>query len=199
MTLPTLESDLILVKNTESVMEITLNRPDKLNALTGAMYRDLVDLLAFAGDSDDVRAVLILGAGKSFSAGNDLADFLAAGEGTEGGAAPLSSTTQSDGSVEHVFTNGTVTVDYIDMDLDSNLLYQNGRPRVTLRQVNSTSVGNVSSNYSGIDGFFVNILISLFQGTVAGLLQDQLESFINDEFNATLDAAITNIAKASNT
>lgn len=90
-------------------------------------------------------------------------------------------------------TNGTVTVDYIDMDLDSNLLYQNGRPRVTLRQVNSTSVGNVSSNYSGIDGFFVNILISLFQGTVAGLLQDQLESFINDEFNATLDNLVNSL------
>ena len=76
MTMPTLESDLVLVSNTESVMEITLNRPDKLNALTSAMYRDLVKLLAAAEQSDDVRVVLFRGEGKSFSAGNDLMDFL---------------------------------------------------------------------------------------------------------------------------
>ena len=67
MTMPTLESDLVLVNNTESVMEITLNRPDKLNALTSAMYRDLVKLLATAEQSDDIHVVLFRGEGKSFS------------------------------------------------------------------------------------------------------------------------------------
>ncbi|WP_290498765.1 enoyl-CoA hydratase/isomerase family protein [Alcanivorax sp.] len=75
MTLPTLESDLVLVTHTESVMEITLNRPDKLNALTGAMYRDLIALLNAAEQSDDIRVVLFAAEGKSFSAGNDLVDF----------------------------------------------------------------------------------------------------------------------------
>ena len=60
MTLPTLESDLILVKHTESVLEITLNRPDKLNALTGAMYRDMIALLHTAEQSDEIRVVLFL-------------------------------------------------------------------------------------------------------------------------------------------
>ncbi|MZR64225.1 enoyl-CoA hydratase [Alcanivorax sp. DP30] len=85
--MPTLESGLILVKNTESVMEITLNRPDKLNALTGAMYRDLVKLLQAAQDSDDIRVVMFSGEGKSFSAGNDLMDFLNAKPGQEPEAA----------------------------------------------------------------------------------------------------------------
>ncbi|GAA5126940.1 enoyl-CoA hydratase-related protein [Alloalcanivorax gelatiniphagus] len=93
MQLPALESGQILVKTTEGVMAITLNRPDKLNALTGAMYRDLVTLLALAEEHDDVGAVLIEGQGKSFCAGNDLGDFLAAGNAgdnaTEGGAAPF--------------------------------------------------------------------------------------------------------------
>ena len=48
MELPAPESGQILVKTTEAVMTITLNRPDKLNALTGAMYQDLVNLLALA-------------------------------------------------------------------------------------------------------------------------------------------------------
>ena len=87
MSMPTLESGLILVKNTESVMEITLNRPDKLNALTGAMYRDLVKLLQAAQDSDDIRVVMFSGEGKSFSAGNDLMDFLNAKPGQEPEAA----------------------------------------------------------------------------------------------------------------
>ena len=63
MNLPPLQSGEVLAAEDGAVLTLTLNRPDKLNALTGAMYRDLVDLLAFAGDSDDVRAVLILGAG----------------------------------------------------------------------------------------------------------------------------------------
>ena len=87
MTMPTLESDLVLVNNTESVMEITLNRPDKLNALTSAMYRDLVKLLAVAEQSDETHVVLFRGEGKSFSAGNDLVDFLNAKPGEAGEAA----------------------------------------------------------------------------------------------------------------
>lgn len=93
MRLPAPESGQLLVKTTESVMILTLNRPDKLNALTSAMYRDLVALLAFASNSGDIGAVLIEGEGKSFCAGNDLGDFLAAGKAggnaTEGGAAPF--------------------------------------------------------------------------------------------------------------
>lgn len=87
MTMPTLESGLILVKNTESVMEITFNRPDKLNALTAAMYWDLVKLLKAAEASDDIRVVLFTGEGKSFSAGNDLMDFLNAEPGEAPAAA----------------------------------------------------------------------------------------------------------------
>ena len=87
MTMPTLESDLVLVKNAESVMEITFNRPDKLNALTSAMYRDLVKLLKAAEQDDTIRVVLFAGEGKSFTAGNDLVDFLNAKPGEAGEAA----------------------------------------------------------------------------------------------------------------
>lgn len=57
------------------VLRIRLNRPEKKNALTLAMYRDMVDALARAESDRDVRAVVILGSGGSFCAGNDLADF----------------------------------------------------------------------------------------------------------------------------
>lgn len=60
----------------DGVLLLAINRPDKKNAITGAMYDDLADGLDFADASDAVRAVLISGRGDSFTAGNDLADFL---------------------------------------------------------------------------------------------------------------------------
>ncbi|MBV9873004.1 MAG: crotonase/enoyl-CoA hydratase family protein [Frankiaceae bacterium] len=54
------------------VLTITLNRPDALNALTPTMCVELVDALGRAGEDDDVRVVLVTGAGRAFCAGADL-------------------------------------------------------------------------------------------------------------------------------
>lgn len=58
------------------VLRLTLTRPEKKNALTGAMYLDLADRLTAADADDAVRAALIVGSGGVFTAGNDLGDFL---------------------------------------------------------------------------------------------------------------------------
>jgi enoyl-CoA hydratase/carnithine racemase len=55
---------------------ITLNRPEKKNALTGAMYDAMRVALTEADASDQVGAVVFAGQPGMFSAGNDLADFL---------------------------------------------------------------------------------------------------------------------------
>ena len=71
--------DLVLRDDAEGVTTLTLNRPDKLNALSPAVFVELRDHLgAIAGDAD-VRVVVLTGAGRSFCAGNDLA-AIAAGE-----------------------------------------------------------------------------------------------------------------------
>jgi enoyl-CoA hydratase/carnithine racemase len=54
------------------VATITLNRPEKLNAINGAMVRELIAALEAADASDDVRAVIVTGAGRAFCAGADL-------------------------------------------------------------------------------------------------------------------------------
>ena len=59
---------------------ITLDRPQKKNALTGAMYDALRDALASADASEDIGAVVFAGQPGMFSAGNDLADFLGQAE-----------------------------------------------------------------------------------------------------------------------
>jgi enoyl-CoA hydratase/carnithine racemase len=78
-------SDHILIERRGAVQIIRLNRPDKKNAITRAMYAAMAAALA-AGDADPaVRVHVFLGVPGAFSAGNDLADFMAVAMGGEGG------------------------------------------------------------------------------------------------------------------
>jgi len=63
------------------VLTLVMNRPDKKNALTSAMYAALADALEAAETDDAVRAILIRGAGDLFTAGNDLSEFAAVATG----------------------------------------------------------------------------------------------------------------------
>jgi enoyl-CoA hydratase/carnithine racemase len=56
----------------EGILTITLDRPDRLNAWTATMGRELRDALDRADADDDVRAVIVTGAGRGFCAGADL-------------------------------------------------------------------------------------------------------------------------------
>lgn len=66
------------------VATITLNRPDRLNAFTRQMMAELIDCFDRIDADDDVRAVVITGAGRGFCAGADLAD--AGGDTFDAGA-----------------------------------------------------------------------------------------------------------------
>ncbi len=73
-------TDHILIERPEThegVIVIRMNRPDKKNALTRAMYEAMANTLVEANKDDSVRAVVIFGVPGSFSSGNDLADFMA--------------------------------------------------------------------------------------------------------------------------
>ena len=59
---------------------ITMNRPEALNALSGGMRRGLVEALAEFDRRDDVRAVILTGAGRAFTAGLDLKELAASGK-----------------------------------------------------------------------------------------------------------------------
>jgi enoyl-CoA hydratase/carnithine racemase len=71
--------DQILFAKDGAVASIRINRPEKKNAITLAMYRAMIDALDDAGHDDDVRAVGLFGE-EVFTAGNDIADFLTATE-----------------------------------------------------------------------------------------------------------------------
>ena len=66
----------ILISNDGPVHKIRMNRPEKKNALTLAMYETMAAAIEDAGKTDSVKCLLIGGAPDVFCAGNDLADFL---------------------------------------------------------------------------------------------------------------------------
>lgn len=69
---------ILLVSDHGRVRRLELNRPEKRNALSGALRRELVDALASAESDDGVGAVLLCGAGEAFCAGFDLSELAAA-------------------------------------------------------------------------------------------------------------------------
>ena len=66
----------IITARTESILRVELNRPTKRNAMTSGMYATLADVFNDAAKDERTRVVLWHGAGDSFSAGNDVEDFL---------------------------------------------------------------------------------------------------------------------------
>lgn len=71
-------SDHVVVGIQDRILTIRLNRPEKKNAVTFAMYKAMTEALTRADCDPAVRVVLIIGTPDCFTAGNDLADFAGA-------------------------------------------------------------------------------------------------------------------------
>ena len=70
-----MEFEHIIYKKKDKVLWLTLNRPEVLNALNRAMWRELTQALDLAEKDDGVRVVIITGAGRAFCAGDDINDL----------------------------------------------------------------------------------------------------------------------------
>jgi enoyl-CoA hydratase/carnithine racemase len=77
-------SDLVLIEDSDGVRLLTFNRPDKLNAFNSALYRAAGDALIDASERDDVKCVVMTGAGRAFSAGQDLEEMAGINTAEEG-------------------------------------------------------------------------------------------------------------------
>jgi enoyl-CoA hydratase/carnithine racemase len=74
-------TDHVNVDKSGGVLTLTLNRPEKKNALTADMYAALGAAIDGAADAPDVRCIVLQGNGDSFTAGNDLSEFAAINSG----------------------------------------------------------------------------------------------------------------------
>jgi enoyl-CoA hydratase/carnithine racemase len=73
----------VVVTTAGGVLEIRLNRPEKKNALTRAMYEAMSAAMEQADADPKIRAVLLTGTGDTFTSGNDIKDFQARGASNE--------------------------------------------------------------------------------------------------------------------
>jgi enoyl-CoA hydratase/carnithine racemase len=71
-------SEHVRIDSDGGVLAITLARPERRNAITVAMYAELADAIGNAQTDPSLRLITLSGEGEDFTAGNDLADFLAA-------------------------------------------------------------------------------------------------------------------------
>src|SRR5947208_401073 len=67
----------------DGIATITLNRPERLNAITFEVYHELTDFLARLRDKKDVRVVIITGAGRAFCSGGDVREIIGALQGRD--------------------------------------------------------------------------------------------------------------------
>jgi len=65
-----------LYEQRDGIGTITLNRPERLNAITFEIYHELTDFLAKLRDEKDLRVVIITGAGRAFCSGGDVRDII---------------------------------------------------------------------------------------------------------------------------
>jgi enoyl-CoA hydratase/carnithine racemase len=94
-------SDVVRVDIADGVATVSLNRPDKLNAVSPAVFQGLYEAGRAVEADESVRAVLLRGEGRAFCSGLDLASLQAFGSGNVG-----NSQTSSDGNVNPNFAQG---------------------------------------------------------------------------------------------
>src|SRR6266550_1981823 len=69
-------SSFLYERTDTGIATITLNRPERLNALTFEVYRELTDTFAALRDEKEVRVVVITGSGRAFCSGGDVRDII---------------------------------------------------------------------------------------------------------------------------
>jgi enoyl-CoA hydratase/carnithine racemase len=102
--------DPVLYEVDDHVATITLNRPDRMNAISVPMLQQLAERLEQADLDESVRVILVTGAGRAFCAGLDIKDAMA-GTGIGGGSA-----SGQRGGLRHLSTRNLPTIELFEMD-----------------------------------------------------------------------------------
>ncbi|MGB5082704.1 MAG: hypothetical protein WBO23_18410, partial [Burkholderiales bacterium] len=85
-------------------------------------------------------------------------------------------------------TTGLVAIDFANntMTLDTSL--SGGRPHIAIRAGSvSVQVGTITTDFTGIDGFVINLVADLAQGTIRNIAANTIQSFITNNFTSILD------------
>ena len=66
----------LLIEEEENIFKITMNRPEAMNALSTDLAMELIQVFEDLTNKENIRAVILTGAGKAFSAGGDVKQML---------------------------------------------------------------------------------------------------------------------------
>lgn len=138
----------ILTETKAQILTITINRPDKKNALTRAMYAALAEAINQANGDPGVRVLLITGSGDSFTSGNDIMDFLQQPPTDE--TTPVSHFLQAIATAQKCLVaavNGLAIGVGTTMLLHCDLVYAAASARLQLPFVNLGVVPEAGSSY----------------------------------------------------
>lgn len=91
-------------------------------------------------------------------------------------------------------STGWVTFRNVNLNLIFNVALSGGRPRISVRPGSvNVSVGSVSTNFSGLSGFIIDIVASLASGTLRTFVENTLRSYITSSFNDVLDGLLAGL------
>jgi hypothetical protein len=91
-------------------------------------------------------------------------------------------------------STGWATISNVTIQATFDTGASGGRPRVSIRSGSvSTSVGSISTDFSGFDGALINIGVSVANGAVRNLVSGLLTSYVRDNFNGILDGVLGNL------
>ena len=139
-------SDHVQVEQQESVLIIRLNRPEKKNALTAAMYNTICKTLATADKNDDIRVILFCAQPEVFTSGNDLKDFLAQDNSEEPAAIKLLRQLATQKKPIVAATSGIAVGIGVTLLLHCDLVYLGDSTRLRLPFVNLALVPEAASS-----------------------------------------------------
>jgi hypothetical protein len=84
-----------------------------------------------------------------------------------------------------------VTFSSIDPSMIFDASLSGGRPRITVRSGSvNVPVGSISTDFSGLDGAIINIVVDLFNTTVRNMVRDLVRDWVQDNFNDVLDGVV---------
>jgi hypothetical protein len=91
-------------------------------------------------------------------------------------------------------STGTMTVDRTTLYIPFDAYFAAGRPRVAVRTDEvEVNIGSIDSDFGGFSGWFIDIIISLAQGTVRSLLEEQIADLITGQLSELLDDLLAHL------
>jgi hypothetical protein len=91
-------------------------------------------------------------------------------------------------------STGWVHMSAIDVDADMSVALNGGRPRVNVRDESvQVNVGGISTDFEGLSGFILDIVLSIAEGRVRGLVSDAVSSWVKNNMDAALDGVVSGL------